>query len=168
MCLLRKYGLTILPIFRHFFHFPKQRLFYPHQNLHPLRGHKKRALQISRHFLGKDDDVDWRLLNGLCNGPEYEIPWSKWRTLIGLVAWRLACGAKVRRLGQFFLLKKYFCTAFFPIYSKIARELQEAVNLEMSASVLFTANPPYGSDWLIQGNFALRWTQLRCLHEVVN
>lgn len=37
MCLLRKYGLTMLPIFRHFFHFPKQRLCYPHQTLHPLR-----------------------------------------------------------------------------------------------------------------------------------
>ena len=64
MCLLRKYGLTMLPIFRHFFHFPKQRLCYPHQTLHPLRGHKKRSLQISRHVLGKDDNVDWRLLKG--------------------------------------------------------------------------------------------------------
>ena len=53
MCLLRKYGLTMLPIFRHFFHFPKQRLCYPHQTLHPLRGHKKRSLQISLPLFGK-------------------------------------------------------------------------------------------------------------------
>ena len=62
-------------------------------------------------------------------------------------------GAKV---GAVFSVEEVFLHSLFPIYSKIARELQEAVNLEMSASVLFTANPPYGSDWLVQGNFALR------------
>ena len=75
------------------------------------------------------------------------------------MAWSLDGWHAERRCeswSSFFLSEKYFCTAFFPIYSQIVRELQEAVNLEMSASVLFTANPPYGSDWLIQGNFALR------------
>lgn len=63
-------------------------------------------------------------------------------------------GAKVGAV--FFCQRSISAQPFFSIYSQIVRELQEAVNLEMSASVLFTANPPYGSNWLIQGNFALR------------
>lgn len=167
MCLLRKYGLTILPILDISFMFQNKGTFILIK-IFTLSGGTSNALfKFPATFWEKttmsigDFSRDWSMRSRDQNGGL----WLAW-SLDGWHAERRCEG-----WSSFFLLKKCFCTAFFPVYSKIARELQEAVNLEMSASVLFTANPPYGSDWQIQGNFALRWTQLRCLrclHEVVN